>query len=58
MAGEQYQPECIVPTVMFGGGGLMVHGYFSEFVLSHIVPVKEGTTSYYAHGFGIGCPTM
>ena len=45
---QEHTAQCIVPTVKFGGGGIMFGSRFSLFGLGPLVPVKGNlnTTAY------------
>lgn len=49
MAGERILPECIVPTVKFGGAGVMLWGYFFWYGTEPFVtaPCILNTESYF-----------
>jgi hypothetical protein len=49
MPGELYLTDCVVPTVKFGGAGIMTWGDFPRFEVGPLVPVKGNLNSIQWH---------
>ncbi|GFQ97616.1 transposable element Tc1 transposase [Trichonephila clavata] len=48
MPGERLLPECIVPPVKFGGGGIMVWGGFSWYELGFLISIHDKFNANFA----------